>query len=111
MLLTVVICTHNPKPTLLARTLDALRAQTLSTDNWELIVIDNASDSPLGSSLSLNWHPHARMVQEPELGLTPSCVRGIKEAIGDLLVLVDDDNLLASDYLAQVIAVASQHPF
>jgi len=81
--------------------------KTLSTDNWELIVIDNASLSPLGSSLSLNWHPHARVVQEPELGLTPARVRGIQEAIGDSLVLVDDDNLLASDYRAQVIAVAS----
>ena len=45
--LSVVLCTYNPRPRVLAEVLDALREQTLPKDRWELVVIDNNSDRPL----------------------------------------------------------------
>ena len=44
-------------------------------------------------------------------GLTYARLRGIKEASGDLLVFVDDDNVLDPDYLETVQRVAEEKPF
>jgi hypothetical protein len=58
----VIICTHNPRPQYLSRTLEALRRQTLAKAEWELLVIDNASRSSVAAPVSLSWHPSARHV-------------------------------------------------
>jgi glycosyltransferase involved in cell wall biosynthesis len=103
--LSVIICTHNPRPDYLRRTLAALEAQSLPRAQWELLLIDNASERPLAQEWNLSWHPRARHVPERELGLTPARLRGIRESAGDLLVLVDDDNVLAADYLSAAAAL------
>jgi glycosyltransferase involved in cell wall biosynthesis len=84
----------------LQRTLAALQTQTLPREQWELLLIDNASEKALAGEWDLSWHPRVRQLCERELGLTPARLRGIRESNGDLLVFVDDDNLLAADYLA-----------
>jgi len=89
----------------LRRVLDALKTQTLPKEQWELLVIDNASKEPLAKSYNLSWHPHARHIREDKLGLTPARLRGIAEAEGGLLVFVDDDNILAPDYLEHATAI------
>jgi glycosyltransferase involved in cell wall biosynthesis len=108
--ISVIICTHNPRPDYLHRTLEALKGQTLSTQQWELLLIDNASEERLAESWDLSWHPNAKHVREEELGLTFARLCGIKESCGSLLVFVDDDNLLAPDFLKQAEALAVQHP-
>ena len=97
--LSVVICTHNPRTDYLGRCFAALEVQTLPRERWDLLVIDNACDEPLAPRLDLAWHPGARLVREDTLGLTPARLRGIQEATGPLLVFVDDDNVLDTDYL------------
>jgi GT2 family glycosyltransferase len=106
----VVICTHNPSPLRLRRVLDALRAQTLPSSQWDLIVIDNASTSPLTLGLDLSWHPRARVVVESKLGLTAARLRGIAETVGEVVVFVDDDNILDPDYLTQSVGIANAWP-
>jgi glycosyltransferase involved in cell wall biosynthesis len=107
----VVVCTHNPRPDYLQRTLAGLRAQTLSTDEWELVLIDNASREPVQAMIDLRWHPRARCVVEPTLGLTSARIRGIGETTAPVLVFVDDDNVLAPDYLATALELGQTHPF
>ena len=109
--LSVVICTHNPRADYFSRTLAALRAQSLPVDFWEILVIDNCSDQPLEGRIELSWHPSARIVREQTLGLTPARLRGIGEAVGELLVFVDDDNVLDSDFLAVALRTAEEKPF
>jgi len=109
--ISVIICSHNPRPDYLRRVLDALRAQTLPQDQWELIIVDNRSDEPLEGRFDISWHPHARYVREDELGLTPARLRGIAEAKGHLLVFVDDDNVLAEEYLATALSISEEYPF
>ena len=103
--ISVIICTHNPRPDYLRRVLDALEAQTLPREQWELLLIDNASKEPLAKGYDLSWHPHARQIREDELGLTPARLRGIAEARGGLLVFIDDDSILAPDYLERAAAI------
>lgn len=110
MFVSVILCAHNPPPHHLQRALEALRVQTFSRDGWELIVVDNASSTPLAEAYDLSWHPHGRHVREDELGLTPARSRGIRESRGDILVFVDDDNLLAPGYLDAACAIAREWP-
>ena len=107
-MISVIICTHNPREDFLRRTLAALRAQTLPTTRWELLLIDNASEKSLSALWDLSWQPNARHLRENELGLTPARLCGIREAKGELLVFVDDDNILASDYLAATAELFSK---
>jgi glycosyltransferase involved in cell wall biosynthesis len=108
--LSVITCSHNPRPDYLKQVIDALKDQTLDKARWEYLFIDNASANALDAQVDLSWHPHARHVREEQLGLTHARLCGIREATGEILVFVDDDNVLDADYLEQVIAVSEQHP-
>lgn len=108
-LLSVILCTRNPRPLVLRRVFEHLGAQTLAADAWEVIVVDNGSQPPVADVLG----PQAadvRIVVHPEVGLTAARVRGIREARGELLVFVDDDNVLAPDYLATAARLAERNP-
>ena len=109
-LLSVIICTHNPRPAYLRRVLDALRVQTLPSHQWELLLIDNASDRGIAKEWGLSWHPHARHIHEPELGVAVARQRGMREASADLLVFVDDDNVLGQGYLAEALRIGREWP-
>jgi len=110
-IVSVVICTHNPRADYLRRTIAGLRAQTMPLDRWELLLIDNASTEPVAATWDLSWHPHGRHIHESEVGLTAARLRGIREARGELLVFVDDDNVLAPDYLAVAARIMSVFPY
>jgi len=109
-MLSVVICAHNPRPDYLLRALGALRIQTLPFDRWEFLLIDNASKVPLTGTCDLSWHPKGRIIREEELGLTHARLCAMEEADGNILVFVDDDNLLSSDYLEGAAAIADEFP-
>lgn len=107
--LSVLIPSHNPRLCLLAQVLEALRKQTLDFEQWELLLIDNACDVPLTNDL-LIWHPQARVVREPVLGLTHARLCGITNSRGDVLVWVDDDNVLHPDYLKAAVEAFDANP-
>ncbi len=111
MQLSVLLCTHNPRRDFLEQVLAALRAQTLPVTEWELIVVDNASAPAVAAWADLHWQPNARVVVETTLGLTPARLCAIREAATDLLVFVDDDNVLAPDFLAEAVRLAQTHPY
>lgn len=109
--LSVIICTHNPREVFLRRTLEGLQKQTLSMSEWELLIIDNASESPLAGRIDLSWQPQARQLLEPKLGKMNAWLLGMREAQAEVLLFVDDDNVLAPDYLEQALAIGAQWPF
>jgi glycosyltransferase involved in cell wall biosynthesis len=109
--LSVVLCTHNPRADYLSRVIKALKEQTIALTEWEFLMVDNASQDRLADSWDLSWHPSGRHVRENDLGLTAARLRGIKEAAGDLLIFVDDDNLLAPDFLEQARSISARYPY
>lgn len=108
--ISVLTCSFNPRTTSLTRVLAALRAQTLALENWECLLIDNASSEPLADRFDLSWHPNARHLREEQIGKTNALLLGIRESVGAILVIVDDDNLLAPDYLEKVRTISAAHP-
>jgi len=109
--LTVVIPTHNPSLERLRATLHGLQAQTLPADRWETLVVDNASTTfPSTADYSDVQPGNLRVIREPKLGLTAARRCGLRATEAEFAVLVDDDNVLAPDYLENVLGIFTAHP-
>jgi glucosyl-dolichyl phosphate glucuronosyltransferase len=102
---TVAVLTYNR-----ARTLrDALAGivrQNYPADHWEILVVDNNSSDNTAEVVASfsSADPPPRRVVEKSQGLDHARNRAIAEARGDVLVLADDDILVESDWLSQMVA-------
>jgi glycosyltransferase involved in cell wall biosynthesis len=108
--LSVILCTHNPDTHRLTRTLHGLMTQTLDWETWELIVVDNASAVALALPIGPEHRSKIRVVRESRLGLSQARATGVLGANGEVLVFVDDDNVLAPDYLEKTLAAFERLP-
>lgn len=107
--ISVVLCTYNPIEAYFARTLGALWEQTIEQADFEVIIVDNRS------AVSIATLPYVRrtnytVIVENRPGLTAAREAGVRQATGDIVVFVDDDNILAADYLDKARHLFSQHP-
>jgi len=109
---TVILPTRCPHPERLRRTLEGLARQTLPPDQWELIVVDNGSDPPvdLGGTPAARDSVNARVIREAKIGLTAARLAGMRAAVGEILVFVDDDNVLAPGYLEAAARRFAERP-
>lgn len=108
--LSVIIPTYNPCISRLRQTVQGLQLQSLPPDEWELIIVDNNSSNDFMRQLELDWHPSAKIVCEPKQGLTYARLKGFREAAAGIIVMVDDDNVLNSNYLETVLSILHAHP-
>lgn len=109
--ISVIIPTHNPDAERLRRTLLGLRQQSLSAARWETVLVNNASARfPDAAFFTEHAPSDFSIVSEPVIGLTAARKKGFSVARGNYAVLVDDDNVLAPDYLERVPAIFSAHP-
>jgi len=105
MNISVIIPTYNPNIERLSQTLIGLRNQTLHTDYWELILIDNNSTFEFTNSIDITWHPNSKIIKEPNSGLTYARLKGFKESKNEIIIMVDDDNILNENYLSDAIKI------
>lgn len=89
----------------LSDTLSALRQLIVDSDLVELIIVDNASQDKFDNHVDLNFPFTFKLVREANLGLTKARIKGIRESSGELLVFVDDDNVLDSNYLSAALNI------
>ncbi len=111
--LSIVIPAHNPNPGRLSRVLTGIREQSLGKDAYETIIIDNASSSALSVAQMARLGPipdKLHVVREERMGLAFARQAGLRATRGKFVVLVDDDNVLAPDYLEQVLRFFAGHP-
>jgi glycosyltransferase involved in cell wall biosynthesis len=111
-MISACLCTHAPRLQTLRHCLEALRHQVPPPQGLELVVIDNASPEPLTAArIGLNDFPYpSRLVREERLGLTHARLRALREARGEILILVDDDNVLAPGYAGAVADLFHSQP-
>jgi glycosyltransferase involved in cell wall biosynthesis len=107
--ISVIVPSHNPDPARLRATLAGLRAQTLSPECWETLLVDNVSDR-WPSLDDRDLPPNSKIVRESALGLSSARRAGFRAARAPLAVLVDDDNVLAPDYLENVLTIFATYP-
>lgn len=101
-LISAVICTHNRESYLEACISSALN-QSLSSDEYELIVVDNGSKDGTASVCEKFLDlPNFRYVFEENLGLSHARNRGIHEAAGRFVGYLDDDAVALPSWLSGV---------
>jgi len=109
--LAIVLCTYNPDRALLRDVLKSLADQSGAVDGrYELIVVDNNSSPPLVEDELSAGALRVRRVLEPRQGLIFARLAGIRATRAPLICFVDDDNLLAPDYLETALKIAREHP-
>jgi glycosyltransferase involved in cell wall biosynthesis len=107
----VVISTYNPDHGRLKRTLQGVMRQTLPSEQWELVVVDNASTIPLKmANLGLSAGRNITLTSEERLGLAYGRLAGVNRSGGSILVFVDDDNVIAPDYLQNSLSIFRRLP-
>jgi glycosyltransferase involved in cell wall biosynthesis len=99
-MITVIICTYNPKLEYLSRAIHSVLNQNCSNE-FEFFVVDNNSKFSV-SELAIVKERSIRVVLEKKPGLTAARECAVENAKGNILVFVDDDNILSSDYLQTV---------
>lgn len=109
LLISVVIPAHN-RPALLLEALRSAAAQSYS--DFEVVVIDDGSEPPisqavltevLGSRVVLHRH-------DTPQGVPKSKNAGVRAARGEVILLLDDDDLLVPDALGSIYQAFSSHP-
>lgn len=104
--LSVCICTFR-RPLLLQRLLDALLAQDLAPQLWQIVVVDN---DPLASAQAILQHYHGKLgarlisLQETRSNISLARNAAINATESTWLAFIDDDELPASDWLSQLLA-------
>jgi len=112
--LDVVICTYN-NASLLDRTLESLGNQRTPPDlHWSVLVVDNNctdnTSTVFNKHLGLGKIPHLSKIVELRQGLTPARLCGVRNTSADWLAFLDDDCLVAEDWVANAVAFAYMHP-
>ncbi|HWE04037.1 MAG TPA: glycosyltransferase family 2 protein [Tepidisphaeraceae bacterium] len=109
MKLSYIIVTRNRRETLL-RTLALLEQNTrLPRHDWEVIVVDNASDDGTAEALARN-HRQAAILRLAENEGVPARNHALRPASGRYVVFLDDDSYPLDDAIPKSLAYMSGHP-
>jgi glycosyltransferase involved in cell wall biosynthesis len=113
--LTVAIPTYNGESRL-PQVLEKLRSQTNTEQvSWEILIVDNNSKDDTAKVIQeyqTTWPSTIplRYCFEAEQGAAFARLLAVREAKGELIGFLDDDNLPAPDWVAQAYSFAQTHP-
>ena len=97
MMFSVVICTYN-RAHQVGTAIDSVLAQTF--DDYELIVVNDGSTDDTADALGRYEHPHLRVVNRSNGGLSAARNSGIEAATGRFVAFLDDDDTVSPRWLA-----------
>jgi glycosyltransferase involved in cell wall biosynthesis len=109
-MLSVLMATHNGADTI-ERTLAAMSAMDPPPGGWKLVVVNNASTDDTEACV-LRWRDRLPLeyLVEPRLGKSTAMNTALKQAVGDLIVMTDDDVLPVRGWLCEWRRVADAYP-
>jgi glucosyl-dolichyl phosphate glucuronosyltransferase len=102
--ISAVICTLN-RAEYLRQAVKSLVDQTLSKDQYEIIVVDNGSSDQTKQIVLEEFSdiPNIRYMYEPLLGLNLARNTGWKNAYGEYVAYLDDDAIASSQWLESIL--------
>lgn len=95
---------------LLARVIEALARQSLDPRLWELLLIENAKSHSCDHSLLSPLPCASKLMIEKKSGKVNAMAAAAQEISGKWVVFVDDDNLVATDYLESLLKLHREFP-
>jgi glycosyltransferase involved in cell wall biosynthesis len=109
--ISAIICTHN-RSGCLAQAIQSVAQQTLAHDDYEIIVVDNASTDETKDVVTrlMSEVSNLRYVQESNPGLSRARNRGLKEACAPIVAFLDDDASANNEWLAVILEAFSTEP-
>ena len=104
-LLTVAICTFN-RSMILPRALDSVRNQTRTSDDFEILVVDNGSTDRTRDVVAAvqSEDSRVRYVVEPRAGISHARNCALAEGRGEYLAFIDDDAWADPEWLENLLA-------
>ena len=110
----VIVCTYNPNKYIFEQCLNSiLQAAKICRPN-EIIIVDNNSNNRFDQEKYFRGFieaSNAKLINEPKQGLTPARLRGIASSSSEILIFIDDDNIVKSDFFQKGIEIANKYPF
>lgn len=112
-MLSVIICTYNREQYILPL-LESISKNIYPTDKYEIIVVDNNCTDGTREVCKqfADNHPEInfKYIVESEQGLSAARNCGIRESQGNIILYVDDDASVDSNYLADYANWFENHP-
>jgi glycosyltransferase involved in cell wall biosynthesis len=112
-LLTVIIPTYN-RAAVLSKCLDALCRQTCAPQTYEIVVCDDGSSdatrATIATLLQSSQQPAVRYLYQQNSGANAARNRGIMEARGSILLLINDDVIATPAMLAEHLKAHERYP-
>lgn len=98
--ITAIVCTYN-RADMLGSVIDSLVAQTLPAQQYEILIVDNASEDGTTALLQQRAKEIAnlRYVRETLLGLSNARNTGLRLATAPVVAFLDDDAKASPDWL------------
>ena len=111
--LEIVICTYN-RDADLDRCLERLGRQREADGNWSVTVVNNnctdRTPQVVAEHAASGRVPRLAQIFERVQGLTPARRRGVLESTAEWVAFVDDDCLVAPDWVAEAMKAVARHP-
>jgi glycosyltransferase involved in cell wall biosynthesis len=104
MKISSVICTYN-REDFLAKAISSLVNQTLAKDEYEIIVVDNASKDNTKKIVEEDYkkEKNVKYIYEAKLGLSQARNTGIKHSKGTYIAFLDDDAIADPHWLETIV--------
>lgn len=111
--ISLVIATFNGAKKL-PEALRSLTSQTLPKELWEAVIVNNNSTDSTAEVVRefAATHPdlNIRLVEESRQGLSWARNKGIEEAVGDYIAIIDDDEVACPELLKEYCEFLNAHP-
>lgn len=108
-----ITCTYNRADDL-SRTLDSLVKQVFDAEKFEILIVNNNSTDHTAKVCEqfIEQYPNLniRSVVEANQGLSFALNRGIKEAKGEFIIYVDDDETIEDEHLSRLDSYLKENP-
>jgi glycosyltransferase involved in cell wall biosynthesis len=102
--LSIVVCSYNGARSL-GVSLASLAAQDLAADDYEIVVVDNASTDTTRAIVDefALQHANVRCVPEPVPGKSRALNTGIRASRATHIAFTDDDVLVSPDWAGRIL--------
>ncbi|NLJ82499.1 MAG: glycosyltransferase family 2 protein [Bacteroidales bacterium] len=114
MQISVVVPTYKPE-SYIYECLLSLKNQDLSHDLFEIILVLNGIQQPYQKEIELFIQEnlqetiHTKLIYSKQAGVSNARNKGIEAAKGDYIAFVDDDDIIAPNYLSILLKMSSEN--